>query len=339
MNKSRKIYLDYLNVLSALSVVMLHMNGVVWEFNYGRSWITANIIENLFYFAVPVFFMISGVTLINYSDRYSTKEFLKKRFTRTFIPFIFWSLIGLIYFIHFGEIKTKDLSLLHLIDLIFNTKIVAIYWFFPPLFGLYLSMPILTNIKKEKRKDLFKYLIIVGFALICVEQFCQIAKIPFNGVTISMASGYVQYLLIGYYIDNYDIQKKNRIIIYILGILSLIFVIIAIWMTSYAVGGVDKTFKSYLSPFCILYSSALFLFFKHVQYDSLKVLNKIVFFFRNCTFGVYLLHYFVVYYLYFVLNLNRFSIYMRLFGGLAVFVAVGLLTKVLKHVPVINKLL
>lgn len=62
----KKEYLTILSVISAIAVVMLHTNGCFWRFSYERYWFTANIIESVMYFAVPVFFMISGATLLDY---------------------------------------------------------------------------------------------------------------------------------------------------------------------------------------------------------------------------------------------------------------------------------
>ena len=95
--KERKLYIQILSVFSCFSVVVLHVNGCFWTFSYERYWITANIMESIFYFAVPIFFMISGATLIDYRKRYSTKNFLKKRIMKTVVPFIIWSIIGVIW--------------------------------------------------------------------------------------------------------------------------------------------------------------------------------------------------------------------------------------------------
>ena len=43
-------YISFLKIFSALAVVFLHTNGIFWTFGYGRYWITANIIESVFYF-------------------------------------------------------------------------------------------------------------------------------------------------------------------------------------------------------------------------------------------------------------------------------------------------
>lgn len=63
---SNLFYITVLNVLSALAVVGMHTNGCFWQFSRERWWFTANIIESVFYFAVPVFFMITGATLLDY---------------------------------------------------------------------------------------------------------------------------------------------------------------------------------------------------------------------------------------------------------------------------------
>lgn len=60
-------------------------------------------IEALFYFAVPVFFMLTGATLINYRKRYGTGTFFKKRLLKTLVPFIIWSIIGICWSIFYTK--------------------------------------------------------------------------------------------------------------------------------------------------------------------------------------------------------------------------------------------
>lgn len=86
-------YIDYLTAISCLGVVFLHANGVFWSRPVGMVWISANVIESLFYFSAPVFFMLSGATLLGYRERYDTKTMLKRRFSRAVIPFLCWSII------------------------------------------------------------------------------------------------------------------------------------------------------------------------------------------------------------------------------------------------------
>lgn len=68
-------YISLASVLSAIAVVYLHTNSCFWNFSTARYWLTANIIESIFYFAVPIFYMISGSMLIDFNKRYPINEF------------------------------------------------------------------------------------------------------------------------------------------------------------------------------------------------------------------------------------------------------------------------
>ena len=74
MNSKRKNYITLLSVLSAFAVLMLHCNRCFNTFSYDRYWMTSNIIVLIFYPAVPIFFMITGANLLDYQEKYSTKE-------------------------------------------------------------------------------------------------------------------------------------------------------------------------------------------------------------------------------------------------------------------------
>lgn len=153
MKKERKNYITLLSVISAIAVVCLHTNGCFWSFSKERYWFTANIIECVFFFAVPIFFMITGVTLIDYQEKYSTKEYFKKRINKTFIPFIIWSLFGLLFGI-FAEksISINDIDIKYIFNGIFSTSFTVIYWFFTSLFIIYLCIPLFSSVEKAKKK-------------------------------------------------------------------------------------------------------------------------------------------------------------------------------------------
>ena len=55
MQTKKKPYILNLSVIAALAVIYLHMNRVFWTYSPKPWWISANLIECLSYFAVPVF--------------------------------------------------------------------------------------------------------------------------------------------------------------------------------------------------------------------------------------------------------------------------------------------
>lgn len=80
MKKKRILYFDILNILACFGVVCLHQNGIVhWYDIHTAPFKQSLIFEVGFFWAVPIFFMLSGATLFDYRSRYSTKEFLLRR--------------------------------------------------------------------------------------------------------------------------------------------------------------------------------------------------------------------------------------------------------------------
>ena len=148
--RPRLLYLSVLNVLACFAVVMLHCsNAAFWNYSNTQTWVTGNLVETLFYFAVPVFFMISGVTLVDYHERYSDKVFLKKRLLKTVVPFLFWSTVAYIYWILRYNEGVFYRNPLRIISGMLNSEYIGIYWFFLPLFAIYLAMPIITRIQDK----------------------------------------------------------------------------------------------------------------------------------------------------------------------------------------------
>ena len=61
--------------------------------NYKSYWISANLIETIFYYAVPVFVLCIGATLLDFNEKYSLKKYYYKRFEKVIIPLFCWSFI------------------------------------------------------------------------------------------------------------------------------------------------------------------------------------------------------------------------------------------------------
>ena len=263
-DKEKIEYIILLNVISAISVVFLHANAVFWTFSTDAYWFSANIIESVFYFAVPIFFMISGATLINYKERYSTRKFFKKRIKKTFIPFVIWSLIGFLYCLLTGKIRVSNLNLKYIINGILGTSIINIYWFFPALFCCYLCIPLFASVAVKERKRVFSYLAVACFIVNCFIPF--INSICYNRFewpfSINVGSGYILYLLIGYLLNEYELENIYKNIIYICAVIGLLIHIIGTYCLSMNAGMIIQTFKGYNNVPCILYSVGIWVFIK-----------------------------------------------------------------------------
>lgn len=123
-------YLPFIQCVCSVAVVFLHTNGGFWTYSNTVFWKVSNLIESLLYFAVPVFFMISGATLMDFSDKYTLREFFARRVKKTLLPFLFWSLVAVAYKLLGHTIGLSDLRPFSLITGIVGTRFMEIYWFF-----------------------------------------------------------------------------------------------------------------------------------------------------------------------------------------------------------------
>lgn len=95
--RKRVLYYDVLNIVACMAVLLLHFNGISHTYKATGAWAQSIVVESAFYWAVPIFFMLSGATLLRYRERYSTKTYLLKRFKRAVVPFLTWSIIVLVW--------------------------------------------------------------------------------------------------------------------------------------------------------------------------------------------------------------------------------------------------
>ena len=304
---SNIVYISVMNVIAAVSVVILHANVSFWLDRSKPYWATANVIESVFYFAVPVFFMLSGATLIDYQERYSTKEFFKKRVKKALIPFLAWSVVGLLWAhrkvlwaMLVGQPNNGlKWTFLSVTDGIVNTKFRDIYWFFIPLFCIYLIIPLFASVNKEKRVKVFTYICAVALVINFVIPFGlsllkRYAQIDF-GWTYKIYVGfeYLYFVLVGYVIHKREIKLKFRLIIYALALVGLLTHILGTYFETKADpnGYVVSFYKGYYNLPCVLYSTGIFLLVKQLagRIKSQKAI-KAFGFLQGYTFPIYLIH-------------------------------------------------
>ena len=300
MNTKRVVAYDVMNVAACVAVIALHVNGIFWTFSYDRYWKTSLIIETVFYWAVPVFFMLTGATLMDYRERYCTKTFLKKRFERTVVPFIIWSVISIpwaIYIVHYLSVDDVS-SVSRFLNTILNCKGLSIYWFFPPLFSIYLCIPVISTIPYKRRKTAFGFLILYGF-LSCslLPPLLSKVGIYLNGDLRSpLNGGYLIFPLIGYWIANYPISKKTRWAIYFAGILGWAIRFYFTLTRSLAEGTINMETSGYTNYPAIIQSVAVFVWFYYHDWSFLGK-GKLISVFQklsSASLGVYLIHFYLM---------------------------------------------
>lgn len=338
MQNNKKPYILNLSVIAALAVIYLHMNRVFWTYSPEPWWVSANLIECLSYFAVPVFFMISAVTLLEYRSRYSTREFFRHRLRKTVIPFLCWSILVVIYLMLTGEIQHPTIP--EIITNLINTRYNDYFWFFIPLFSVYLSVPVLTAIPDESRKSVFGYGIEGAFLINSLLPFAaQLCGIEWNfALTIQTISSFMLFVLIGWYLNRCTLPRKQRVWIYLLGAAGFCIHFFGTWAASSQAGTVDSYFKGYFTPFSLLYAAAVFTAFRYMSATHSRWLARRLTWFASATFGVYMIHWFLLRAIFGLELFDEKSLWFRVLGPMVVFAACSLIVKGMQRIPGIRKM-
>lgn len=289
--KKRVLYFDILNILACIAVVFLHCNAQVHTYVPESYWAQSLVIEVLFYWAVPIFLMLTGANNMCYREKYTTREFLSKRMKKLIIPLMFWSLF--IYALQSFVLKTNTgFSLVGYMGGVWNNSIEPIYWFFSLMISITLAMPVLSCLKECR--DVLWYAVIVAFILNCFGPvvFSLIGKTWNWGVNIPVLGGSLIFVVLGYLLATQDINKKIRHAIYAIALFCLCFRYGQIFISSANLGYVDRTLFNYNSFTAIFPAVAVFLFIKNIDWNKTLVVkhSQQLATISGCSFGVFLIH-------------------------------------------------
>lgn len=238
---NRIYYLDILKFVAILAVILVHVSApyAIQEINSLNYWV-GHSVDSMFRFGTLVFVMITGALLLD--DQY-TFSFKKNWFhiLRFFICFVVWSLLYVtIYEIIVPAIKgLVIISFDNFVRYFFKGHLHL--WYLVMAIGLYLIIPLLRLWVKKENKKYVEYFLILAIVfcsfLPMLLDILNLFKIDLYNInkfldyaSISYVIGYVPFLVLGWYLHNYNIKKE--IIIHIFAILSLVITIAGSWFIS-----------------------------------------------------------------------------------------------------------
>lgn len=349
LNQKEKLdYISLLTVISCFSVLGLHINGCFYGDVTQEYWISANVIECLLYFAVPCFFMITGATLIDYKDSYNTKTYFKKRIMKVLIPYLFWSAIAIIIRLGKKEFLLEEISFSFILEKLLTGSSFAIYWFFPTLFIIYLVIPIIANLEKEKRLVILKYIFFVSFIITSIVPFILTvsqSNLYYPYVSNLLVSPFM-YVALGYILRYKKLSKADNAILFILGILGFLSHCLVTYFLSIQTGKLVQLVKGYYTPLCVFYSASIFVFAKLISPYIIKGKFKfIIYDLSSYSFSSYLIHYPILQYLVLdiiYIKLFNVSINSPLFRFTSIFILfpiIYLFTYLIRKIPILKYVL
>lgn len=281
--------LDLIRLVACLLVILVHIDGVNLVNLNSSGWAASNYFESFGRVCVPLFFMISGATLVRRIDPIG--EFLRKRFIRIIPPLVFWTVVYLLYRSYRDGHVWPDTYWF----LLYSPSQVHL-WYLYALVGLYPFLPIVARMYKACSPNETSYLLLLWFISATA---VPAIKYWFPGspnldiYSLTTFTGYMGFFVAGALLA--DVAPKMTRFQGVIGLFVYIAASVAIaeltaWRSSAQQTWVG-VFLIYLTPFVALASLGLFAFLVKdgralVGDRALRMLSA----FAPYALGVYCIH-------------------------------------------------
>ena len=284
-------FLDYLRAVSIFFIIMIHVSAQNWYSSdiHSFAWQTLNFYDCISRWSVPAFVMMSGALFLN--KEITISQIYKKYIFRLVISFFIWST-----FYCFWENKSFSL------EKILNGKYHM--WFIFMITGLYMLLPILQEIVRNKK--MMSYFLLLAFIFtFCIPFVDKIIhdffKVPpivsvinkkIQVMDIKLVLGYTGYFVLGYFLNSVDLTKKKRIAIYSGGIMGFLLTILLQTALVLETQQHTQSYYGYLTLNVFLSTVAVFVCFRNLKVFSIS--NIIVQKLSKYSLGVYFVHVFIL---------------------------------------------
>ena len=291
---------DYIRIVAMLLVLLVHVSAyVVIQYPTGTEFVVGNIFNGLSRAGVPMFVLLSGALLLDERRSLDTKMFYKKTLSFMIFLTIGWLLFyGLFYAVVLPGLKDETVPEGAFRDflLTFQGSDYPHLWYMFLVIGMYLLIPVLRLFVKEENKN---YVIGIIVACIVIQFLSKLMDLFTRGSVINdsefiakfhleSATGYMGYLLLGWYFAHYRLDKKARISLYLLGAASVIGSTVAVQYFIADISNIRGYLYGALSVPELLYGCALFVLIQSLCGDSGT--NRVAGMLSDLSFGIYLIH-------------------------------------------------
>ena len=284
--KPKTAYFEWLRLFAAAAVVLMHTAAKRWLSisHTVPEWEVLTLWDSLVRWPVPIFIMITGALFL--PRKTELKTALGRYIPRMAVGFLVWSGV---YALYRGELTLNGLvsGYYHL-------------WYLPFLCGVYLTLPFLQKIAGDDTLadqlllvsltvgTLFPWLVKLG-ELLLPEQSGLLTTLA-GQVNYTFFFDHISLLLLGHRLHRTELSRKQRRVIYILGLLGVSVTGIAtIWATSLT-DFQNSLFFDIAAPNNLCAAAALFVFAR----QHLRSLPKWAAVPAKHSFGIYLVHALVI---------------------------------------------
>lgn len=301
------IYLEIIRIIACFFVVYTHTetNGyqLYSKFEYSNLTFWLNLILSICCkAAIPIFFAVSGALLLKKEE--SFKDILRKRVLKYIVTLIVFSIFQYLYR---GYLFKSDMNIQDFFIKLYKGEVSIVLWFLYAYIAYLLLLPFLRVIAKNLDEKYYYYMFILAFlfnGIIPVAEYCifkttGVMSPDFNQFWILITI--ILYPLMGHFIENKLTIDKIKKVLCPLWVVNIITIIFTCLMTIFHIhiDGIMSEINSqkFYQCFSFINAGCLILTCKYV-FSKIVIKDKIkniIFKMGECTFGVYLIHIFVLY--------------------------------------------
>lgn len=285
--KERIVYLDILRVLACCMIVLMHSPhpeaGVPGSVQVPLGFLTAA--------GIGLFFMVSGALLLPVKT--DTFGFLRYRMGKILWPLLFWTLFYIAVKYVSGELDSRQL-VNSLVSIPFSAQEHGVLWFMYTLAGLYLLAPVISPmLQRASEKELRFYLLLWGITLCYPWLRMAVGVNDTSTGILYYFTGYAGYFLLGYYLHTHHTSTP----LWMLPLLIIIPLGCLLCYKGFGGNGSMYDLFWYLSIFVALMSFGWFEIIRRSRRLMKIGCGNLLTISSNCSFGIYLVHIFVMRYL------------------------------------------
>ena len=233
----------------------------------------------MMYWAVPVFFMITGALLLDSEKMITSYDCVWKYGRRILLALLVFGIpfAAIKYVVENGRVSIMLLPLS--LKAVLENQSFDHLWYLYSLIGIYLILPLLRcfveKASESERKLVFIALVVLDFIVPLVNNLTGL------NISFEIPLQYpVLYVLLGWHLSNIDTQKYRKA-----GVVAIILIVAVIWMLNYTVANANN-WTGYSSPVILVLAVSMFVVAQFFSLEDAKKLWKVD---RLC-FAVYLIH-------------------------------------------------
>ncbi|MCZ2150351.1 MAG: acyltransferase [Bryobacterales bacterium] len=292
LSPPRLPWVDAIRACAILMVVATHVVTTIQQRSFANAghWWTTLLAHVLVRPCVPLFVMLSGTLLLDPSRSEPIPVFLRKRFSRVLIPYLFWTSVYLALHQLAGN---HPLTVSGMLWSVVETPVSGHLWFVQMILGVYLATPVLRIfVRGASRSDLYFFCLIWGIWVLM--NACQTMADVNLHIKPYVATSYVGYFVLGYLLRDVAVDGRRKWLLAAF-VAAFAFTAVASHIVMARAGGkTSLRFLDNLNPNLIVLSAAIFLLLRDIPYARLygrvSWLDAAVRSLSGAAYSIYLAH-------------------------------------------------